>query len=244
LKNKISAAAFFLAATASLAAGCGSVSEKRIAIKDYDYGEMRLVQLEEPYAGQPVAVITTSLGVFKTALYPEYAPNTVKNFTDLIGEGYYDGKKVLVVMEGLYFLSGVENEETGNGGRTADGNPVANEYSVNLWPFKGALLSCGDKEGESDGRFFIVNADDFGEEEIEALKEVERDGERLLPDELLYAFAEFGGVIGFSGSYTVYGQTIEGMEVVEAICAAEVVDGETYRPAEDIVIEKIELEYY
>ncbi|MDR0196712.1 MAG: peptidylprolyl isomerase [Oscillospiraceae bacterium] len=240
MRNKITAAALSLALFALLSAGCGSVS---IAIKDYDYGEMRLVQLEELYEGQPVAVITTTLGVVKVALYPQYAPNTVGNFIERAEEGYYDGKKVLVIFNQLYFLSGVDNEEAGEGGKTTDGKPIVNEYSVNLWPFKGALLSCGDRQGEGDSRFFIVNSDEFGEAEVEALREVKKDGKQMFPDEFLYAFAEKGGVFEFSGRYTVYGQTVEGIDVVEAICAAEV-DETTRKPVTDIVIEKIELEYY
>ncbi len=37
------------------------------------------------------AVFETSAGTFKIELYNDLAPDTVKNFTDLIEKKYYDG---------------------------------------------------------------------------------------------------------------------------------------------------------
>jgi hypothetical protein len=55
-----------------------------------DESTLKLAQLEEPKAGDTVAVIKTSLGDISVRLYPEYAPNTVENFISLAEKDYYD----------------------------------------------------------------------------------------------------------------------------------------------------------
>ena len=59
-----------------------------------DMSTLELVQTQEPENGDPIATIKTSLGDIKVVLYPEYAPNAVKNFTDLAESGYYDNTYV------------------------------------------------------------------------------------------------------------------------------------------------------
>ena len=42
-------------------------------------------------AQNPIVTFETSAGVIKAELYPEVAPNTVKNFLSLVNKGFYDG---------------------------------------------------------------------------------------------------------------------------------------------------------
>ena len=229
-------------------ASCGT-TRQRPAILDYDYNSMRLVQLEEPYEGQPIAIIETTLGIIKVALYPEYAPETVQNFIDRIEEGFYDDRFVYAIPRsehedydtGVLFHSGAA-DELFREGKTTSGEPIENEYSVNLWPFKGALVAFGGIQGQSDSRFVIINGEPFGQKEMELLREVKRDGERLIPEKLLTELEKHGCLFQVAGLFTVYGQTIEGLDVVEAICALPV--DERTQPLSEILIEKITLEYY
>ena len=46
---------------------------------------------EAAEAARQTAVFETNYGTFKIELYNDLAPNTVKNFTDLAGKGFYDG---------------------------------------------------------------------------------------------------------------------------------------------------------
>mgnify|MGYP003419935423 CR=1 FL=1 len=56
-----------------------------------DLGTMELVQLDEKIEdGTPIAIIDTTLGEIRAVLYPEYAPEAVKNFTELAESGYYE----------------------------------------------------------------------------------------------------------------------------------------------------------
>lgn len=234
------------AAVTLLTTGCSMFTDTSSTnqLKNYDFTQMELVQLEEPEEGQPMAIIKTTAGDMKVVLYPEYCPNTVQNFIDRANEGYYNNTSVFVVYSQYYFMAGSAAED-GTEGVTSDGNPIANECSVNLWPFKGALLAYNETEGYGDSRFMVLNTiEEFTEENKQQLRDiVDEDGNQMIPEELITAFTEVGVLPGFSGDFTVFGQTIEGLEVIEQIVAAPV-DEETYVPLEDIIIESIEITEY
>ena len=66
-------------------------------------------------------------GVIKAELYPEIAPNTVRNFIDLINRGFYDGIIFHRVIPGFMIQGGCP-EGTGVGG---PGYSIKGEFSRN-----------------------------------------------------------------------------------------------------------------
>lgn len=60
-------------------------------------------------------IITTEKGVMKAELYEKDAPNTVKNFTDLIEKGFYNGLTFHRVIPDFVIQGGCPNG-TGSGG--------------------------------------------------------------------------------------------------------------------------------
>lgn len=222
-------------------AGC---SQAENPVESYDFSSVTLVQLEEPKDGAKLAVIDTSLGTITAVLYPEYAPNTVNNFIALADEGYYDGLPVAAVSNDIYFLAGAKENEDGKYWKTITGEPIKNEYSPNLWSFKGALLAYNDNLGFGDSRFFICNEMEISEDEMEYINSNKTEsGDEVVPQKIFDAYIEKGGVLGFFAAYTVFGQTIDGMDVVEKIVSAKV-DEETNKPVEDIIINKITITEY
>ena len=75
-----------------------------------------------------------------------------------------------------------------------------------------------------------------GKTELEAEK---RKGETRLPDELREAYMTVGGVPFLDNQYTVYGEVVEGMDVVDAI--QKVKTNKQDRPLENVVIKSVEL---
>ena len=145
------AAAVIAAGAVLMTSGCFGFGGGELTpnpVRQYDYSTMHLIQLEEPYDGQPMAVIETTYGTIKAVLYPEQAPNTVANFVNCANDGYYDGKDVYCIVDGAFFMTG-SVDEVRNSGITSDGQPIANEYSVDLWPFKGAICSFAGQAGLS-----------------------------------------------------------------------------------------------
>lgn len=66
-------------------------------------------------------------GVIRAELYPEVAPNTVKNFISLAGKGYYDGLIFHRVIKGFMIQGGCPN---GNG-MGGPGYSIKGEFSQN-----------------------------------------------------------------------------------------------------------------
>ncbi len=218
-------------------------------MNEYNFSEMTLVQLEAPENGDPIAIFDTSMGEIRAVLYPEYAPNYVAAFTEKVQSGYYDGLEVYGLLDDIYFLTGAEKNADGNYiGRQTDDELIANECNVNLWPFKGALVAFSEKPGYSDSRFFIVNTDKetLTEDGIKALKDSvadrENETERNNLLSLFDKFYEIGGAFGASGTYPVFGQTYEGIDVIEKICA--VPTDENNVPQQKIVINSVKIDTF
>ena len=66
--------------------------------------------------------------IMKAELYPELAPNTVKNFVSLVSKGYYDGLIFHRVIRGFMIQGGCP-EGTGTGG---PGYNIMHEKSPHL----------------------------------------------------------------------------------------------------------------
>ncbi len=193
-----------------------------------DVETMELVQTQEIEEGAPIAVIETSYGEIRAVLYPEYAPQTVEQFVSLAESGYYDNTYVFEQKEDVYFAAGTPQPDGSLGEGTNEHVPL--EVHQNLWPFKGALcvLNTSVEGGFFDrlfkntetftgSRFMVLGSVDFTDEEF-----VTQFREASGSEELADAFVERGGVPNFAQQMTVFGQTYEGIDVVEQICAAAV----------------------
>jgi len=214
------------------------------ALGSYDFTEMNLVQLDKPADGQDVAVIETNVGTITAVLYAEFAPNTVANFKKRAEEGFYDGKPFFALQKGIYAITGASNNE-GTEGITDDGKYIENECSVNLWPFKGALLGYSTQQGYSDSRFFFTGALEITEENKKELRGYtnQETSAQVIPEELITAFEKRGSVPGFAGAYTVFGQVINGFDVLDKILWTDS-DKSNMKPLEELKIVKVTLDTY
>ncbi len=177
-----------------------------------DPESIELIQLEAPSEGAVKAHISTDLGDMTAVIYDEITPAAAALFSDTAKNGGYDGLAV-----GLYELGTVFSIDA-----PEPSEPVPTELSDDLWPFKGAL--CMTEKGD----IIFINTVEFTDEDREYLSS---EGELY---ELRSAFLEHGGVPDYSRCYTVFGQVIEGVDVLEKIALS---------PAESsIVINSISIE--
>ncbi len=202
-----------------------------------DEANMKLVQLDPPKDGQDMAVIKTSVGEIKMILYPEYAPNICANFKARVQEGYYNNKKVFGVIKDTALMAGAE-DETGKAGKTSDGKLIASEYHDNLWHFAGAVSAFSDKKNKADSRFFINTDIAVAEDLIGQMQNGN------YPEAVIKAFQEKGGVPTFTRNYPVFGQVIEGLDVVKEISSYAKDDENDQSPTKDVMIESITLTQY
>lgn len=210
-----------------------------------DPDTMKLVQLDEPREGDPIAIVDTTLGEIRFVLYPEQSPNAVKNFTELAEAGYYDNTYVFHSEGGAYSAAGAPNKD----GSAKDNSHelVERELHQDLWPFKGAVcvmnttVKRGLKEYLFGGgtymngsRFMMLNTVEFNDEfKAELLDSSES-------KELADAFIEMGGIPNFSQQMTIIGQTYSGIEVVEQLSSLETADEGVYKfPKEEVMINSV-----
>ncbi|WP_374197424.1 peptidylprolyl isomerase [Clostridium tagluense] len=110
----------------------------------------------------PLVTIEMENGsIIKVELYPEIAPNTVRNFVSLVQKGYYNGLIFHRVIPG-FMIQGGDPNGTGSGG---PGYSIAGEFGNNgfensLKHERGVIsMARGDDKNSAGSQFFImVNA--------------------------------------------------------------------------------------
>ena len=100
-------------------------------------------------------------GVIRAELYPEVAPNTVKNFISLAGKGYYDGLIFHRVIKGFMIQGGCpKGTGTGGPGYSIEGEFSSNGYDNPLKHKRGVISMARSMDPNSAGsQFFIMHAD-------------------------------------------------------------------------------------
>ena len=100
-------------------------------------------------------------GVMKAELYPDIAPESVKNFVDLASKGFYNGLIFHRVIPG-FLIQGGDPEGTGMGGPgyTIKGEFTANGFRNDLKHTRGVLSMARAMDPNSAGsQFFIMHED-------------------------------------------------------------------------------------
>lgn len=98
---------------------------------------------------------------FKAELYPEVAPNTVRNFISLIYHNFYDGVIFHRVIKG-FMIQGGDPEGVGIGGPgyAIKGEFAANGFENNLKHDRGVLSMARSMMPDSAGsQFFVMHKD-------------------------------------------------------------------------------------
>ncbi len=98
--------------------------------------------------------------IIKAELYPDIAPNTVRNFISLIQKGYYDGIVFHRVIPGFMVQAGCpEGTGTGGPGYSIKGEFSSNNFTNDLLHEKGVLSMARTAVPDSAGsQFFIMVA--------------------------------------------------------------------------------------
>ena len=147
-----------------------------------------------PAAGQPAnarVLLETSKGNITVEVFPAQAPQSAGNFLNYVKTGFYDG---------LVFHRVIPNFMIQTGGMTTDmaekpkNAPIRNEADNGLKNLRGtlAMARTGDPHSASS-QFFINVADN--------------------------AFLDHRGKTPQGWGYAVFGQVVDGMDVVDAIVA-------------------------
>ncbi len=220
------------------------------------------IQLEEPNAGDEIAIFDTTLGEVTVLLYTDEVPEIVENFKALAEKGYYNNTNFFRI-EPEYMLSAFgSSDKEGAEADSIDGKPQKVQYSNNLWPFAGSLCTITYGKGGLfanyyyDSRSFLLGdiaLTDYDREQMENTG---------YPVMLKAAFEIMGGIPAYSQYHSVFGKVISGMDIVNAMANARYVEDliteeelkkaeeqgteilTVKRPKEDIVIKSVVISTY
>ncbi len=245
-KNKILIASTSLILSIFLLGACGSSKDTKTKNSDdakqtsatkeekVDLNKLELPQLSTEVAeNESLVEMETTEGKIKIKLFPEQAPKTVENFITHAKDGYYDGLKFHRVIDDFMIQSG-DPKGDGTGGESIWDKPFEDEFSNQLYNIRGALSMANAGPGTNGSQFFIVQN---GQDVSDGLLSED------VPEKIIEAYQK-GGTPLLDGKHTVFGQVVDGMDVVDKIAKAEVVaspSGEKSTPKEDIKIKKIDV---
>ena len=100
-------------------------------------------------------------GVIRAELYPEIAPNTVKNFISLINKGFYDGVIFHRVIPNFMIQGGCPNGNgMGNPGYSIKGEFTRNGFKNDLKHTRGVLSMARTMVHDSAGSQFFIMVQD------------------------------------------------------------------------------------
>ena len=195
-------------------------------------------QLSTDIADNEAAIkLKTSAGDITIKLFPEEAPLAVENFLTHAKEGYYNGIIFHRVING-FMIQGGDPDGEGTGGQSIwsgkddsidAGNGFKNEISAFLYNIRGALAMANAGADTNGSQFFINQNPADASGQLSSGK---------TPGKIIEAYKN-GGNPSLDGGYTVFGQVIEGMDVVDKIASSETDASD--KPTSDITINSIEI---
>jgi peptidyl-prolyl cis-trans isomerase B (cyclophilin B) len=178
------------------------------------------------------------------------------NFLKLVKVGYYDSVLFHRVIKDFMVQAGDPNSKRaaasqplGNGG---PGYTVPAEFRTTLFHKKGVLSAArtGDNvnpsKASSGSQFYIVQGKTFREGELDSLEIMRLN--RKIPAAQREVYKTIGGTPHLDQGYTVFGEVIKGLDVIDKIAATETIKNPNRdpqiagdRPVEDVRIIKMKL---
>jgi len=179
--------------------------------------------------------ITTDFGTMKVKLYNE-TPLHRDNFVKLVSEGFYDSLLFHRVIKGFMIQGGDPQSKNAPAGQMLGGGDVGYripaEFNDSLYHKKGVLAAARDNNPEkasSGCQFYIVQGKVFTTEELTA---AESRMAIKMTDKQKELYTTVGGAPWLDGAYTVFGELVEGFDVLDSI--GNTATGPNDRPANDI----------
>ena len=194
---------------ASCSCGRGTKEVSDAELNDSTKTAMEMKRLEEP-----VFDIVTTHGTMRVKLYNK-TPKHRDNFAKLVGEKYYDGVRFHRVIEGFMIQTGDPlSRDTSKINAWGTGGPdytVPAEFVNEYWHKKGAIAAA--RKGDLANPTKASSGSQF------------------------YIVHDENACLHLDGQYSIFGEVIEGLEVIDKIAAVET---DYYdRPMEDVMIIKV-----
>ncbi|MEO6071229.1 MAG: peptidylprolyl isomerase [Chitinophagaceae bacterium] len=206
------------------------------------------IHLKKKDRKRDIELLTTD-GTIVLRLY-DSTPLHRDNFLRLVKSHYYDSVLFHRVIQNFMVQAGdpkskgaVPGVALGNGGPDYT---IPAEFRLSLFHKKGALAAArtGDDQNpekkSSGSQFYIVQGKKFTDAGLDSVETFRLKG-RKLPIDQRAVYKTLGGVPHLDQNYTVFGEVIKGLDVVDKIAAEPTSKDPRDRPLTDVRIIKARL---
>jgi cyclophilin family peptidyl-prolyl cis-trans isomerase len=164
----------------------------------------------------PSVVMSTNMGEIRIELFAGQAPVTTENFLDYASEGFYDGLIFHRVIPGFMVQGGGFDRQMK---QKATRSPIKNEATNGLQNRVGSIAMARTSVVDSATAQFFINLKDN-------------------------SFLDHRNTSADGFGYAVFGQVVEGMDVVQKIEGVKTASRGSYQdvPVEPVVIQSVRVE--
>lgn len=186
--------------------------------------------------------IKTDFGVMIAKLYNQ-TPLHRDNFVNLVQQNFYDSLLFHRVINQFMLQGGDPGSKNAGdnvmlGGGAAPGERIPAEFNPQLFHKKGALAAARDNneaKASSNSQFYIVHGKPIPSQELDNIL-----SQRVKPNNASFEYSPFqkavyttlGGTPFLDQSYTVFGEVISGLDVIDKIAGVPTNPGD--RPVENV----------
>ena len=213
-----------------------SIAQKEVTVKKKDRKKDVLLQ--------------TNMGDIAIRL-SDSTPLHRDNFLKLVKEGFYDSVLFHRVIKNFMIQSGDPNSKNAPAGQPlGNGSPgytIPAEFRTTLFHKKGIIAAArqGDDVNpmkESSGsQFYITQGKIFSDAGLDSVETYRLNG-RKIPQDQREVYKTIGGTPHLDQNYTVFGEVVKGLDVVDRIGAVATSKAQDRdRPLENVIIVKATL---
>lgn len=193
------------------------------------------------YTQDKMVELNTTMGKMVIKLYNE-TPEHRDNFLKLTRQGYFDKQLFHRVIDNFMIQSGDPNSiDADKGEMLGTGGPdytLPAKFVQGIYHKKGALAAARKEDAvnpekrSSGSQFYIVQGRILTPGQLEALVRTGR--HKPFTEKQIEDYTTIGGAPHLDGDYTVFGELVEGFDVLDSIASVPV---DAYnRPVEDVII--------
>jgi peptidyl-prolyl cis-trans isomerase B (cyclophilin B) len=166
-------------------------------------------------------------------------PKTTANFLKLVNKNFYNGLLFHRVIKGFMIQGGDPDSKNAAPGKLlGEGGldyTIPAEFDSSLYHQKGAIAMAREsddvnpKKASSSTQFYIVEGRTFTNHEMDKIEEKFK---IVIPESHRAVYRAVGGAPFLDMNYTVFGQVVDGLDVIDKI--ANAAKDENNRPLHDI----------
>jgi len=191
-------------------------------------------------------LLQTSMGDIVIRL-SDSTPLHRDNFLKLVKTGFYDSVLFHRVIKDFMIQGGDPESKTAPAGTPlGNGGPsyrIPAEFRTTLFHKKGVIAAARDNNPEkasSGSQFYLTQGKVFTDAGLDSVETYRL--KRKIPADQREVYKTLGGVPHLDQNYTVYGEVIKGIEVIDKIAAVSTSRGaDRDRPIENVMIVKAKL---